>query len=51
MLLKLMKDIISDLINPVMENPQSATSTLLSDSDFVFAVKINLFSVGSKRST
>lgn len=51
MLLKRVKDITSDLINPVMENPHSATSTLLSDSDFVFAVKMNLFSVGSKRST
>lgn len=35
MLLKRMKDITSDLINPVMENPHSATSTLLSDSLFL----------------
>ncbi|KAM6356947.1 uncharacterized protein FN964_006014 [Alca torda] len=45
------EDTVCDLINSIMTNLRSDTNTLMTDSDFVSAVKRNLFNMGSKRST
>ncbi|XP_029810250.1 A-kinase anchor protein 3 isoform X1 [Suricata suricatta] len=48
-LLKHAKDVVSDLIDSFMKNLHNVTGTLMTDSDFVSAVKRSLFAHGSER--
>ncbi|XP_049480896.1 A-kinase anchor protein 3 isoform X1 [Panthera uncia] len=50
-LLKHAKEVVSDLIDSFMKNLHSVTGTLMTDSDFVSAVKRSLFSHGSQKAT
>ncbi|XP_008052034.1 A-kinase anchor protein 3, partial [Carlito syrichta] len=50
-LLKHTKEVVSDLIDSFMKNLHSATGTLMTDEDFVSAVKRNVFSHGSQKSS
>ncbi|XP_045394904.1 A-kinase anchor protein 4 [Lemur catta] len=47
-LLKHTKDIVSDLIDSCMKNLHNITGVLMTDSDFVSAVKRNLFNYGKQ---
>ncbi|XP_077166615.1 A-kinase anchor protein 3 [Paroedura picta] len=48
-LLKHSKEVVSDLIDSCMKNLHDVTGTLMTDSDFVSAVKRSLFSQGSQK--
>ncbi|KAM8912989.1 A-kinase anchor protein 3 isoform 1-T2 [Lycaon pictus] len=50
-LLKHAKEVVSDLIDSFMKNLHNVTGTLMTDSDFVSAVKRSLFSHGSQKAT
>ncbi|XP_014697229.1 A-kinase anchor protein 3 [Equus asinus] len=50
-LIKHAKKVVSDLIDSFMKNLHSVTGTLMTDSDFVSAVKRSLFSQGSQKAT
>ncbi|KAM6162193.1 A-kinase anchor protein 3 [Erethizon dorsatum] len=50
-LIKHAKEVVSDLIDSFMTNLHSVTGTLLTDTDFVSAVKRSLFSHGSQKAT
>ncbi|KAM8801044.1 A-kinase anchor protein 3 [Rhynchonycteris naso] len=45
------KDVVSDLIDSFMKNLHSVTGTLMTNTDFVSAVKRSLFSHGSQKAT
>ncbi|XP_060110409.1 A-kinase anchor protein 3 [Heteronotia binoei] len=48
-LLKHSKEVVSDLIDSCMKNLHDVTGTLMTDSDFVSAVKRSLFTQGSQK--
>ncbi|CAM5081984.1 unnamed protein product [Eretmochelys imbricata] len=48
-ILKHSKEVVSDLIDSCMKNLHNVTGTLMTDSDFVSAVKRSLFSQGSHK--
>ncbi|XP_039111689.1 A-kinase anchor protein 3 isoform X1 [Hyaena hyaena] len=48
-LLKHAKDVVSDLIDSFMKNLHNVTGTLMTDTDFVSAVKRSLFTHGSEK--
>ncbi|KAM6161570.1 A-kinase anchor protein 3-like [Erethizon dorsatum] len=50
-LIKHAKYVVSDLIDSFMTNLHSVTGTLMTDTDFVSAVKRSLFSHGSQKAT
>uniref|UniRef100_A0A8C8ZHX4 A-kinase anchor 110kDa C-terminal domain-containing protein n=1 Tax=Prolemur simus TaxID=1328070 RepID=A0A8C8ZHX4_PROSS len=50
-LLKHTKEVVSDLIDSFMKNLHNVTGTLMTDTDFVSAVKRSLFSHGSQKAT
>ncbi|XP_045716618.1 A-kinase anchor protein 4 [Phyllostomus hastatus] len=50
-LLKHTKEIVSDLIDSCLKNLHSVTGVLMTDSDFVSAVKRNLFNHGKQNAT
>ncbi|XP_032204941.1 A-kinase anchor protein 3 isoform X2 [Mustela erminea] len=50
-LLKHAKEVVSDLIDSFMKNLHNVTGTLMTDTDFVSAVKRSLFSHGSQKAT
>ncbi|XP_007527886.1 A-kinase anchor protein 3 isoform X2 [Erinaceus europaeus] len=50
-LIKHAKDVVSDLIDSFMKNLHNVTGTLMTDTDFVSAVKRSLFSHGSQKAT
>ncbi|KAL0582976.1 A-kinase anchor protein 4, partial [Plecturocebus cupreus] len=50
-LLKHTKEIVSDLIDSCMKNLHNITGVLMTDSDFVSAVKRNLFNHGKQNAT
>ncbi|XP_008585302.1 PREDICTED: A-kinase anchor protein 3 [Galeopterus variegatus] len=50
-LLKHTREVVSDLIDSFMKNLHDATGTLMTDTDFVSAVKRSLFSHGSQKAT
>nr|XP_035938019.1 A-kinase anchor protein 3 isoform X1 [Halichoerus grypus] len=50
-LLKHAKEVVSDLIDSFMKNLHNVTGTLMTDSDFVSAIKRSLFSHGSQKAT
>nr|XP_012423731.1 PREDICTED: A-kinase anchor protein 3 isoform X1 [Odobenus rosmarus divergens] len=50
-LLKHAKEVVSDLIDSFMKNLHNVTGTLMTDSDFVSAVKRSLFSHGSQKAS
>ncbi|KAM4819765.1 A-kinase anchor protein 3 isoform 1-T2 [Thomomys bottae] len=50
-LLKHAKEVVSDLIDSFMKNLHNVTGTLMTDTDFVSAVKRSLFSQGSQKAT
>uniref|UniRef100_A0A8C6R4L6 A kinase anchor protein 3 n=1 Tax=Nannospalax galili TaxID=1026970 RepID=A0A8C6R4L6_NANGA len=50
-LIKHAKEIVSDLIDSVMKNLHNVTGSLMTDSNFVSAVKRSLFSHGSQNAT
>ncbi|XP_037703873.1 A-kinase anchor protein 3 [Choloepus didactylus] len=50
-LIKHAKEVVSDLIDSLMKNLHNVTGTLMSDTDFVSAVKRSLFSHGSQNAT
>nr|XP_056718739.1 A-kinase anchor protein 3 [Euleptes europaea] len=50
-LLKHSKEVVSDLIDSCMKNLHDVTGTLMTDSDFVSAVKRSLFTQGSQKAT
>ncbi|XP_036161119.1 A-kinase anchor protein 4 [Myotis myotis] len=50
-LLKHTKDIVSDLIDSCLKNLHNITGVLMTDSDFVSAVKRNLFNHGRQNAT
>ncbi|KAM8978465.1 A-kinase anchor protein 3 [Sarcophilus harrisii] len=45
------KEVVSDLIDSFMKNLHNVTGTLMTDTDFVAAVKRSLFSHGSQKAT
>ncbi|XP_007503805.1 A-kinase anchor protein 3 isoform X1 [Monodelphis domestica] len=45
------KEVVSDLIDSFMKNLHNVTGTLMTDTDFVSAVKRSLFSHGSQKAT
>ncbi|XP_042636376.1 A-kinase anchor protein 3 [Orycteropus afer afer] len=45
------KEVVSDLIDSFMRNLHNVTGTLMTDTDFVSAVKRSLFSHGSQKAT
>ncbi|XP_016070710.1 PREDICTED: A-kinase anchor protein 3 [Miniopterus natalensis] len=45
------KEVVSDLIDSLMKNLHNATGTLMTDTDFVSAVKRSLFFHGSQKAT
>ncbi|KAM6435876.1 A-kinase anchor protein 3 [Liasis olivaceus] len=50
-LLKHSKEVVSDLIDSCMKNLHDVTGTLMTDSDFVSAVKRSLFTQGSQKAS
>ncbi|XP_012638582.1 A-kinase anchor protein 3 [Microcebus murinus] len=50
-LLKHAKDVVSDLIDSFMKNLHNVTGTLMTDTDFVSAVKRSFFCHGSQKAT
>ncbi|XP_005378796.1 PREDICTED: A-kinase anchor protein 3 [Chinchilla lanigera] len=50
-LIKHAKEVVSDLIDSFMTNLHNVTGTLMTDTDFVSAVKRSLFSQGSQKAT
>ncbi|KAG8509112.1 A-kinase anchor protein 3 [Galemys pyrenaicus] len=50
-LIKHAKEVVSDLIDSFMKNLHNVTGTLMTDTDFVSAVKRSLFSHGSQKAT
>uniref|UniRef100_A0A286XPA4 A-kinase anchoring protein 3 n=1 Tax=Cavia porcellus TaxID=10141 RepID=A0A286XPA4_CAVPO len=50
-LIKHAKEVVSDLIDSFMTNLHNVTGTLMTDSDFLCAVKRSLFSQGSQKAT
>ncbi|XP_020036200.2 A-kinase anchor protein 3 [Castor canadensis] len=50
-LIKHAKEVVSDLIDSFMKNLHNVTGTLMTDTDFVSAVKRSLFSQGSQKAT
>ncbi|XP_006862736.1 PREDICTED: A-kinase anchor protein 3 [Chrysochloris asiatica] len=50
-LIKHAKEVVSDLIDSFMRNLHNVTGTLMTDTDFVSAVKRGLFSHGSQKAT
>ncbi|KAF6117282.1 A-kinase anchoring protein 3 [Phyllostomus discolor] len=50
-LIKHAKDVVSDLIDSFMKNLHNVTGTLMTDTDFVSAVKRSFFSHGSQKAT
>lgn len=50
-LIKHAKEVVSDLIDSFMRNLHSVTGTLMTDTDFVSAVKRSFFSHGSQKAT
>ncbi|XP_058414997.1 A-kinase anchor protein 3 [Diceros bicornis minor] len=50
-LIKHAKEVVSDLIDSFMKNLHNVTGTLMTDSEFVSAVKRSLFSHGSQKAT
>ncbi|XP_053410786.1 A-kinase anchor protein 3 [Nycticebus coucang] len=50
-LLKHAKEVVSDLIDSFMKNLHNVTGTLMTDTDFVSAVKRSVFSHGSQKAT
>ncbi|KAM5252863.1 A-kinase anchor protein 3 [Hipposideros larvatus] len=50
-LIKHAKDVVSDLIDSFMKNLHNVTGTLMTDTDFVSAVKRSLFCHGSQKAT
>uniref|UniRef100_A0A8D0E656 A-kinase anchoring protein 3 n=1 Tax=Salvator merianae TaxID=96440 RepID=A0A8D0E656_SALMN len=50
-LLKHSKEVVSDLIDSCMKNLHDITGTLMTDSDFVSAVKRSLFTQGSQKAS
>ncbi|KAM5263403.1 A-kinase anchor protein 3 [Ctenodactylus gundi] len=50
-LIKHAKEIVSDLIDSFMKNLHSVTGSLMTDTDFVSAVKRSLFSHGTQKAT
>ncbi|XP_057558958.1 A-kinase anchor protein 3 [Hippopotamus amphibius kiboko] len=50
-LIKHAKEVVSDLIDSFMKNLHDVTGTLMTDTDFVSAVKRSLFSHGSQKAT
>lgn len=50
-LMKHSKEIVSDLIDSSMKNLHNITGALMTDSDFVYGLKKNLYNVGTQKST
>ncbi|XP_051011368.1 A-kinase anchor protein 3 [Acomys russatus] len=50
-LMKHAKEVVSDLIDSFMKNLHNVTGSLMTDTDFVSAVKRSLFSHGSQKAT
>uniref|UniRef100_A0A8D2CRX8 A-kinase anchoring protein 3 n=1 Tax=Sciurus vulgaris TaxID=55149 RepID=A0A8D2CRX8_SCIVU len=50
-LIKHAKEVVSDLIDSFMKNLHNVTGTLMTDTDFISAVKRSLFSQGSQKAT
>uniref|UniRef100_A0A8C5K662 A kinase anchor protein 3 n=1 Tax=Jaculus jaculus TaxID=51337 RepID=A0A8C5K662_JACJA len=50
-LIKHAKEVVSDLIDSFMRNMHNVTGSLMTDTDFVSAVKRSLFSQGSQKAT
>ncbi|XP_062050737.1 A-kinase anchor protein 3 isoform X1 [Lepus europaeus] len=50
-LIKHAKEVVSDLIDSFMKNLHNVTGTLMTDTDFVSAVKRSFFSHGSQKAT
>ncbi|XP_055465408.1 A-kinase anchor protein 3 [Psammomys obesus] len=50
-LIKHAKEVVSDLIDSFMKNLHNVTGSLMTDTDFVSAVKRSLFSHGSQKAT
>lgn len=50
-LIKHAKEVVSDLIDSFMKNLHNVTGTLMTDTDFVSAVKRSLFCQGSQKAT